>query len=152
MSDLDSLLDELERVIMRAMRAAESGGGIGEAEQTFGMDRMVSARVSARVGFLDELGSTSLTHPRTVREPVIDVFEDGEDLKILVNLPGVRKDDIVLLAGPKSLRIEITKGTAKISREIPWGGNLGRARIKSSMENNSVVEITVHTPRRGAPR
>ena len=137
--------------ILRALSEAESGNGTGQAEETFGLNKILTAKVSARVRFLDSLEPGPKPGLRASRNPVIDVFEEGNEVKVLVHLPGIKKEDIVLLAGPKSLRIEITKGDAKFRREIPCGANLTRARIRSSVENNSVVEIILHDGRVSDP-
>jgi HSP20 family molecular chaperone IbpA len=151
MSDLDRILEQLEKVILTALNSADSSGGVGKAEETLSLNGVFTARVSARVRYLDEL-DPGPSKDLASRAPVIDVFEQGDRVKVVVHLPGVRKEDIVLLSGPRSLRIEITKGGEKFIRDIPCGANLDSVSVKSSVENNSVVEITLHDPHGGRPR
>jgi HSP20 family protein len=51
------------------------------------------------------------------RDPLIDIYEEGEDLVIVAEVPGVKKNDIELKASP--LELEIMAGTGehdKVSR------------------------------------
>jgi HSP20 family molecular chaperone IbpA len=143
MTELDRLLDQLERVIVEALRTADSSGGVGEAEATQRLNTFLSARVSARVGYLDEIGlRPSLGHLPARKTPSVDLIEDEDSLKVIVLLPGVKKDDVRVLAGARSIRVEIRDGGRDYVKNIPCAVKADQVKLESVVENNSVLEFT----------
>jgi len=139
--DFRSLLDELERVILDVLNSASSGGAT-ENRTTASFGNLGSANVSVRIGFLDEMVAASIRHPRLkANGPLIDVFETEGELRVVVLLPGVRKEDIRVATGAKTLSIEITKNDTKYHKEIRYGNAQNRISVDRVIENNSVVEI-----------
>ncbi len=76
-----------------------------------------------------------------VHEPLIDVFDEERQLKILVQLPGIRKEDVSAQAKEGRILIRIKRGDATYYREIPCATNPSEVRVNSITENNSVLEI-----------
>ena len=141
LADFRSLLDELERVILDVLNSANSGG-MTETGTTASFGNLGSANVSVRIGFLDEMVSAGIRHPElTPNEPLIDVFEGERELRVMVLLPGVKREDIRVATREESLTIEITKGDTKYHKEIRYGDAQNRISIAGLIENNSVVEI-----------
>ena len=77
-----------------------------------------------------------------VHEPLIDVFDEEKQLKILVQLPGIKKEDVSAQVKEGRILIRIRRGDATYYREIPCATNPSEIRISSITENNSVLEIS----------
>ncbi|HEV2390241.1 MAG TPA: Hsp20/alpha crystallin family protein [Nitrososphaerales archaeon] len=145
MLDIDGLLSELERVLEDVVKLATEGGGWKERTRVYGMGGMgdeLKVTTSVRVGFLDEVLSGQAPPPSVEREPMIDVMQTKEGLKVLVLLPGVEKEDIKAFARGRSLVFEINSRGRSYRREIPCDLPPSKVSIKSMVQNNSVVEIT----------
>jgi HSP20 family protein len=57
------------------------------------------------------------TTPATYREPYADVIDTGAELKVVVELPGVVKDDITINATNDSLEVSAESKTEKEEKE-----------------------------------
>jgi HSP20 family protein len=53
-----------------------------------------------------------------VREPLVDVFDEGEDIVVTAELPGVAEEELTLSASGSVLTLE-TSGSSRYAREIP---------------------------------
>ncbi len=140
MSDLDRFLADIERAITKAVYLAETG----TAEiKSVTVGRVLSANISLTVRSLEELarlpGRGRKASPGP--EPLVDVFDDERGLRVVILLPGVRKKDLRVLTGHRSLRIEITKGDTTYHKDIPYKIPPSRITVDSMVEKNSVVEI-----------
>ena len=76
-----------------------------------------------------------------VHEPLIDVFDEEKQLRVLVQLPGIRKEDVSARVKDGGISIWIKRGDATYYREIPCATNPSEIRVNSITENNSVLEI-----------
>jgi HSP20 family protein len=83
-----------------------------------------------------------------VQEPLVDVFDDEKGLRVVVELPGVEKEDIHVRFLDDVLRIEVSKGGRVHRRDVPCKVAPGSVEVKSTTQNNSVVEITFLRKRR----
>lgn len=142
MLDIDGLLSELERVLVDVARLAGGGGGPAEGTRQYGLGDELKVTTSVRVGFLDEVLSAQAPPPSAEREPMIDVMQTKEGLKVLVLLPGVEKEDIKVIARERLLVFEINSRGRSYRKEIPCDLPPSNVTIKSMVQNNSVVEIT----------
>ena len=150
MADIDALLGELERVLKDVVRLAAEGGGQVERTRHYAIRDDVKVTSTFRIGFLDEMLSAQVPPPRVEQEPMIDVMQTEEGLKVLVLLPGVEKDDVTVFARPRSLVFEIDSRGRTYRKEIPCDLPPTEVTIKSMVQNNSVVEITF-ARKEGAP-
>jgi HSP20 family molecular chaperone IbpA len=149
--DLDGLLGELERVLTDVVKLAAEGSGQVEQTRQYGIGDDVKVTSSVRIGFLDDMLSAQVPPPRVEREPMIDVVQTKEGLKVLVLLPGVEKEDIKVFPRPGSLVFEIDSRGRSYRKEIPCDLKPSNVTIKSMVQNNSVVEITF-ARKGGVPR
>jgi HSP20 family molecular chaperone IbpA len=149
--DLDGLLGELERVLTDVVKLAAEGSGDVEATRQYGIGGEVKVTSSVRIGFLDEMLSAKVPPPRVEQEPMIDVMQTEEGLKVLVLLPGVEKEDIRVFPRPGSLVFEIDSRGRSYRKVIPCDLRPSNVAIKSVVQNNSVVEITF-ARKGGVPR
>jgi HSP20 family molecular chaperone IbpA len=140
--DIERLLSDLERLILSASRLATEGGGRAEDTLRLGPRGEVEVRSSLRVGFLDEMAAARAPRPPLAQEPVVDLIKTKDGFKVLVLLPGVKREDVRVVARPRSLVFEITTRGRTHHKEIRCDIPPSRINIESIVENNSVVEVT----------
>ncbi|MDE1853666.1 MAG: Hsp20/alpha crystallin family protein [Thaumarchaeota archaeon] len=129
-SDIDRLFDELASVLDGVLNGSISAG----------TPRTISAKVSMKVGYLGEiLGSARVHAP--ANEPLIDVIDTGDSYRVIVMLPGVKKDDVSVSRLGGVLRVEVTKENVSYVKTVPCGTAPAKVAVTSAKENNSVVEL-----------
>ena len=102
-------------------------------------DSLPAARVNFRVAYLDEVLAPS---PRPQeREPLIDVIESRDAYRVVVLLPGIRKEDVRVFTKPGSIRVEVARNGVTYSKEIPCSSTPAKIEVVSEKERNSVVEL-----------
>jgi HSP20 family molecular chaperone IbpA len=145
--DIDDLLNELGLELGEVLRAVDEGREVN-ARRTVGDDFIkVTTSVSIRSAIPD---SVHVKPP--AQEPLVDVFDDGKSLRVVVELPGVKKEDVRVRFMDGILRIEVSKGGRVHRRDVPCKVTPGSVEVKSTRENNSVVEITFLRKRQGEKR
>jgi len=113
-----------------------------EETRQFGLGDELKVTSSVRIGFLDEMLSAQAPRPTVEPEPMIDVMQTEDGLKVLVLLPGVQKEDVKVFPRHGSLVFELNTRGRSYRREIPCDLQPSNITIKSMVANNSVVEIT----------
>jgi HSP20 family protein len=81
------------------------------------------------------------------REPLVDVIEDGDAVKVLAELPGVEKKDIRLKATDHSLTVSVDNPTRKYYKELEFPVEVDEKSAKSTY-TNGVLEIVFRKKRR----
>ncbi len=81
------------------------------------------------------------------REPLVDVIEDGDTVKVVAELPGVEKRDIRLKATDHSLTINVDNPTRKYYKELEFPEEVDEKTAKSNY-TNGVLEIVFRKKRR----
>jgi len=145
--DLDELLKELGIELERTLRDLDEGRQV-DSRRTVGDDFL---KVTTSVSIRSAIPDTPPVIPPTA-EPLVDVFEDAKGLKVVVELPGVRKQDVNVAVVDGFLRIEVSKGGRVHRKDVPFKLPPSGVEVKSTTENNSVVEITLLRKRRGGER
>jgi len=80
------------------------------------------------------------------REPLVEVSEDGKNIIVIAEMPGVTRDDIELKATPRSITIKTKEGVVgrKYYKEVDLpaviDSNYAKARY-----TNGILEITLKT-------
>jgi hypothetical protein len=131
----------LEGVVRGSLEQGRFASAVGD-------DRGLSARVSVNIGFLDET-VPKMAKPAAQREPLIDVMEGERDIRVVVLLPGVKREDVTVSRGPGTLRVEVSRGDTVYRKEIPCAPEPARISVVSTKENNSVVEFVFAKKGRG---
>ena len=75
-----------------------------------------------------------------VREPAVDVMEEGDHVLIVAEMPGVGPDDIKLEVHDDVLTLTATADDKKYRKEVLLPKSCPRARMKLSC-NNGIVKI-----------
>ena len=74
-----------------------------------------------------------------VREPLIDVFDEGETVVVVAELPGVAEEEITVEVKDDVLTLE-TRGERKYAKEVLLPSSVDAATIKKA-HKNGVLEL-----------
>ena len=142
--DIDDLLNALGVELEWTLKELDEGREV-KTSRTVG-DGFI--KVSTSVSFRTAVPESAPIRP-PVQEPLIDVFDDGKALRVVVELPGVKKEDVHARFLDGVLRIEVSKDGRLHRRDVPCKVAPGSVEVKSTREKNSVVEITFLRRKRG---
>jgi HSP20 family protein len=84
--------------------------------------------------------------PKDAREPLVDVINEPEQIRVLAELPGVEKSDIKTTIAEDSLTIRVESQTRKYYKEVQLPANVDPDSSKASY-NNGVLEVTLRKVR-----
>jgi HSP20 family protein len=84
--------------------------------------------------------------PKDAREPLVDVINEPEQIRVLAELPGVEKSDIKTTISEDSLTIRVESQTRKYYKEVQLPANVDPDSSKASY-NNGVLEVTLRKVR-----
>lgn len=76
------------------------------------------------------------------REPLVDVFDSGGEIRVVAELPGVEKPDINLSANTNSLTISVDTPNRKYYKEIDLPAEVNGKEAKSSYKNG-ILEVSL---------
>ncbi len=76
------------------------------------------------------------------REPLVDIVEEDESVKIIAELPGVAKDDIRLYATERTLTIDVDTPDRKYRKELELPVEVDEKSARSTYRNG-VLETTL---------
>lgn len=79
---------------------------------------------------------------KTEREPLVDVFSDNGNIKVIAELPGVEKEDIKLYATSNTLTISVDTPQRKYYKELELPAEVDPKSAKSTYKNG-VLEVTL---------
>jgi HSP20 family protein len=86
------------------------------------------------------------------REPLVDVSKTDKEIKIVVEMPGVNKEDIKINAYDSTLEVTTQEGASKKYHEtieLPEEADLATAKSKY---NNGILEITFTKKDKSKPK
>ena len=78
--------------------------------------------------------------PTEAREPLVDIINQGEQIRVVVELPGVNKSDIQTTIADDILTIQVQSPTRKYYKEVQLPTSVDPDSTKASY-NNGVLEI-----------
>jgi HSP20 family protein len=84
-----------------------------------------------------------------LREPLVDVVEGERDVKVIAELPGVKKEDIEITGEGKVLEICAATATRKYCKKLELPSSVEVEGSRSSF-NNGILEVTL-PKRKGKP-
>jgi len=79
-----------------------------------------------------------------VREPLVDIIPGEDQIKVIVELPGINKEDINLTATNDTLTVNVVSGQRKYYKEITLPREVD-ADSATSTYNNGILEVTFKT-------
>jgi HSP20 family protein len=77
------------------------------------------------------------------REPLVDVMEEGGDVLVVTELPGVEKDQIKLEATDRSLKVNVDSVKRRYLKEMELPHMVDPRTAKASYKNG-VLEVRFH--------
>lgn len=86
---------------------------------------------------------------KRVREPLVDVFHEAEEVLIVVDLGGFSRGEIALRMRPERYVIEARRGELAFREEIDLPPNVDVARARERLVNG-LLEIVLPRRRTGA--
>lgn len=76
------------------------------------------------------------------REPLVDVVSSGKEVRVIAEIPGVRKGDINLTVNESKMVISVDSGDRRYYKELDLPGPVSPKGAKSTY-NNGILEVTV---------
>ncbi len=152
---LGGLLDGIGNLVDLAAKLKEAGGEInkeGEIDLSHlkeGMKGVFGFSIKTAVGgkpIVESFGNVKKTPegPKVEeeREPITDVFDEQEEIRIYAEMPGVNKEDIKLDLKEDILDISAQTGDRKYHKEVLLSAKV-QADTMTSSYNNGILEIKV---------
>ncbi len=82
------------------------------------------------------------------REPLVDMVTSEKDVRVIAEIPGVRKEDVNVTVQDKSVTISVDTESRKYFKELALPGIVDPTGAKSSY-NNGILEITLPLKSKG---
>jgi HSP20 family protein len=76
------------------------------------------------------------------REPLVDVVTSGKEVRVIAEMPGVKKEDINVTVNEKSVVISVDKEDRGYHKELDLPGVVDSKRARSAY-NNGILEVTI---------
>lgn len=76
------------------------------------------------------------------REPLVDVVSSGKEVRVIAEMPGVRKEDISVTVNERSVVISVDKEDRGYYKELDLPGVVDPKGAKSNY-NNGILEVTI---------
>jgi HSP20 family protein len=76
------------------------------------------------------------------REPLVEVVDGDREMRVIAELPGVKKDDISLTVEGKNLEISADTPTRKYRKELELPSSVELEGSRSTF-NNGILEVTL---------
>lgn len=152
--DLFGDFDEEFEDMRRRMDALMEGFMNGKVDA--GMNQPIVYGFSMRVGpdgkpHIQEFGNTTpeSAEEEGAREPLTDIIEEKDRVRVIVELPGVDKEDIQLHVEDRTLDISVDREDRKFSKELEVPCAVDPDSAKASYKNGVLeVALTKVTPKR----
>jgi len=147
LTGLGNILEKLDELTQSNTTFERSGKIPGSGEQIKGIYGFTfKTCVGEKSPHIEPFGnintdkSTGKTVVQEIREPAVDVFEDGDHLQIVAEMPGISAKDVTLDVKDDVLTISAEKGEKKYRKELLLPGVFPREKMKMKC-NNGVLEI-----------
>jgi HSP20 family protein len=76
------------------------------------------------------------------REPLVDVVSSGKEVRVIAEMPGVRKEDINVTVNDRSMVISVDSEDRGYYKELDLPGVVDPSGAKSTY-NNGILEVTI---------
>ena len=86
------------------------------------------------------------------REPLVDVIQEPEQVKIITELPGVEKEDIQLFASERSLTFDVTNPEHRYHKELELPFEVDDESATSTYRNGVLETVIKRKRDRGSGR
>ncbi|HXW36658.1 MAG TPA: archaeal heat shock protein Hsp20 [Nitrososphaerales archaeon] len=159
-ADLDDVMQEMERAFAEQFRELEKELPRNLIRESIHPDGTVRKEIgpivygySVTVGpdgkpVIREFGNvrrregTPWKGTQDRREPLVDVVTSEKDVRVIAELPGVKKDDIEVTLNERSVAISVDGPERRYYKELQLASEVEPKRARSSY-NNGILEITL---------
>ncbi|HIH88366.1 TPA: Hsp20/alpha crystallin family protein [Candidatus Bathyarchaeota archaeon] len=86
------------------------------------------------------------------REPLVDVIQEQDQIKIIAELPGVEKDDIQLFATDRTLTLDVTNPEHRYHKELELPFEVDEGSATSTYRNGVLETVMKKRRERGSGR
>ncbi len=86
---------------------------------------------------------------RDQREPLVDVIDENENIRVVAELPGVSKDDITLYVTERSVTIEVDTPERRYYKELGLPVEVDESSARSTYKNGVLETVLVKRKPRG---
>jgi HSP20 family protein len=135
-----------ERKLPDGSTIPEWGPFVYGYSMTIGPDGKPKIREFGNVKPSSDFESCGVTQPcldvKEEREPLVDIINVDGEIKVIVELPGVEKEDIKLRGTEDKLTISVEAPERKYFKEIEMPAKIEPKKAKTSYKNG-VLEVTV---------
>jgi HSP20 family protein len=135
-----------ERKLPDGSTIPEWGPFVYGYSMTIGPDGKPKIREFGNVKPSSDFESCGVTQPcldvKEEREPLVDIISVDGEIKVIVELPGVEKEDIKLRGTEDKLTISVEAPERKYFKEIEMPTKIEPKKAKTSYKNG-VLEVTV---------
>lgn len=76
------------------------------------------------------------------REPLVDMVNSGKEVRVIAEMPGVRKEDIDVTVNEKSMVISVDSAARGYYKELDLPGMVDSKGARSTY-NNGILEVTI---------
>ena len=76
------------------------------------------------------------------REPLVDVVSSGREVRVIAEMPGVRKEDVNVTVSEKSMVISVESEGRGYYKELDLPGTVDPKGARSTY-NNGILEVTI---------
>ncbi len=149
---LGGIFKNLGGMIELISKVAESGETLVKTGEIKGLNKEVkgvygfSIKTMAGKPIVDSFGNIKETPKGPVveeaREPIVDVFDEKDHIRIIAEMPGVEKDDIKVDARKDRLEIKASSGERKYVKHVVLPAYVAPDTLAVSYKNG-VVEIKI---------
>lgn len=144
--EMDEIFEKMRERMERMMRTGQNDPGVIVRTWSWSSDDAPKLLTDAQ----ESRGPVSVrSTPAPEQEPLIDVRERDDKIVVLVQLPGVSKEDVEVEVVGQELHLSVDKERCQFQREISLPCMV-QAKGAEASYRNGVLEVTLHkrAPRR----
>ncbi len=75
------------------------------------------------------------------REPLVDIIEENEEIKVIVEFPGVNKEDINLFLTERTLTVDVETQERRYRKELEFPVEIDETTAKSTFKNGILETV-----------
>jgi HSP20 family protein len=139
-----------ERVLPDGSRVKSWGPFVYGYSVTIGPDGKPHVREFGNVSPKSMLGKPKIG-VKEKREPLVDVLESEDDIKVIAELPGIAKENIDLSGTEAGLTISVDTPSRKYYKELELPCEVDLENAKSTFKNG-VLEVTLRKKKEEKPK
>lgn len=135
--NVDDLIKELNSLMALVADAGTASKNLTNNQKIMGVG--VSSNISIRVGLLESLNQNH--NELANKDPLVDVLATNDSIKLIAQIPGIKKEDIETNVHEGFIEVKMRKGNSMFYKNIPCDVRPEKIAVKSVAYNNSVLEI-----------